>query len=85
MIAKQEKTQSNTCVLLKFILMHLQMQRGVWLDNVMNLRQYILRYTVGNSNSNNNNTVGNSNSSLDEVRLYASCNAPIWAQTTEVH
>ena len=28
------------------ILMHLQMQRDVWLDNVINLRQYILRYTV---------------------------------------
>ena len=24
-----------------FILMHLQMQRNVWLDNVINLRQYI--------------------------------------------
>ena len=33
------------------ILMHLQMQRDVWLDNVINLRQYILRYTVGNSTS----------------------------------
>ena len=31
--------------------MHLQMQRNVWLDNVMNLRQYILRYTVGNLTS----------------------------------
>ena len=28
--------------------MHLQMQRDVRLDNVINLRQYILRYTVGN-------------------------------------
>ena len=28
--------------------MHLQMQRDVWLDNVINLRQYILLYTVGN-------------------------------------
>ena len=28
--------------------MHLQMQRDVWLDNVINLRQYILRYTVAN-------------------------------------
>ena len=28
--------------------MHLQMQRDVWLDNVINLQQYILRYTVGN-------------------------------------
>ena len=27
--------------------MHLRMYRGVWLDNVKNLRQYILRYTVG--------------------------------------
>ena len=26
--------------------MHLQMQRDVLLDNVINLRQYILRYTV---------------------------------------
>ena len=28
--------------------MHLQMQRDVWLDNVIILRQYILRYTVSN-------------------------------------
>ena len=28
--------------------MHLQMQRGVWLDNLINLQQYILRYTVAN-------------------------------------
>ena len=28
------------------ILMHLQIQRDVWLDNVKNFRQYILRYTV---------------------------------------
>ena len=35
----------------QIILMHLQMQRGVWLDNVINLRQYILRYTVGNPTS----------------------------------
>ena len=31
--------------------MHLQMQRDVWLDNVINLRQYILQYTVGNPTS----------------------------------
>ena len=31
--------------------MHLQMQRDVWLDNVINLRQYILRYTVRNPTS----------------------------------
>ena len=31
--------------------MHLQMQHDVLLDNVINLRQYILRYTVGNSAS----------------------------------
>ena len=31
--------------------MHLQMQRDVWLDNVINLRQYILRDTVPNSTS----------------------------------
>ena len=31
--------------------MHLQMQRDVWLDNAINLRQYILRYTVGNPTS----------------------------------
>ena len=30
--------------------MHLQMQRDVWLDNVINLRQYILRYTSPNEN-----------------------------------
>ena len=28
--------------------MHLQMQRDIWLDNVINLQQYILRYTVAN-------------------------------------
>ena len=28
--------------------MLLQMQREVWLDNVINLRQYILQYTAGN-------------------------------------
>ena len=28
--------------------MHLQMQRDFWLDNVINLQQYILQYTVGN-------------------------------------
>ena len=33
------------------ILMHLQIQRDVWLDSVKNLRQYILRYTVGNPTS----------------------------------
>ena len=31
--------------------MHFQMQRDVWLDNVINLRQYILWYTVANSTS----------------------------------
>ena len=31
--------------------MHLQMQRDVWLDNVKNLLQYILRYTVANPTS----------------------------------
>ena len=31
--------------------MHSQMQRDVWLDNVINLRQYILRYTVWNPTS----------------------------------
>ena len=33
------------------ILMHLQMQRDAWLDNVINLRQYILQYTVENQTS----------------------------------
>ena len=33
------------------ILMHLQMQRDVCLDNVIYLRQYILRYTVANPTS----------------------------------
>ena len=28
--------------------MHLQMQRDFWLDNVMNLRPYIRRYTSPN-------------------------------------
>ena len=32
------------------VLMHLQMQRDVWLDNVINLRQYIRRYTSPNEN-----------------------------------
>ena len=31
--------------------MHLQMQRDVWLDNVINLQQYILRYIVANPTS----------------------------------
>ena len=31
--------------------MHLQMQRDVWLDYVINFRQYILRYTVRNPTS----------------------------------
>ena len=31
--------------------MHLQLQRDVGFDNVINLRQYILRYTVGNPTS----------------------------------
>ena len=31
--------------------MHLQMQHNVWLDNIINSRQYILRYTVGNPTS----------------------------------
>ena len=34
--------------------MHLQMQRDVWLDNVINLRQFILRYTVENPTSSRN-------------------------------
>ena len=33
------------------ILVHLKMQRGVCLDNVINLQQYILQYTVANSTS----------------------------------
>ena len=31
--------------------MHLQMQCDVWLDNIINSAQYILRYTVANSMS----------------------------------
>ena len=31
--------------------MHLQMQRDVWLDKVINMWQYILRYTVENPTS----------------------------------
>ena len=31
--------------------MHLKMQPDVWLVNVINLRQYILQYTVGNTTS----------------------------------
>ena len=30
--------------------MHLQMQPDVWLDTVINLQQYILRYTSPNEN-----------------------------------
>ena len=33
------------------ILMHMQMERDVWLDNIINLRQYILWYTFANSTS----------------------------------
>ena len=33
------------------ILIHLKMQRDVWLDNVINLWQYILWYTVANPTS----------------------------------
>ena len=33
------------------ILIHLKMQRDIWLDNVINLRQYILWYTVANPTS----------------------------------
>ena len=36
-------------VMLRHILMHLQMQRDVYLDNIINLRQYTLRYTVAYS------------------------------------
>ena len=35
----------------KVFLMHLQMKRYVWLHNVINLLQYILRYTVGKPTS----------------------------------
>ena len=35
----------------KLNIVHLKMQCDVWLDNVINLRQYILRYTVGNPTS----------------------------------
>ena len=31
--------------------MHLQMQRVIFLDNVINLQQFILRYTVANPTS----------------------------------
>ena len=31
--------------------MHLQMQHDIWVNNVINLRRYILRYTVGNPTS----------------------------------
>ena len=31
--------------------MHLQMQRNVWLENIINLGQYILRNTVRNPTS----------------------------------
>ena len=64
------------------ILMHLLLERDDWLDNVKNLRQYILRYTA---------TAGNSltslitSHSLDDMRHYAACNAPIWDETAEVH
>ena len=38
-----------TCFILR--LMHLQMLCDIWLENVINLWQYILRYTVANSTS----------------------------------
>ena len=41
---------------ISIILMHLQMQRDVWLDNIINLRQCILRYTVTNLTSLHNVT-----------------------------
>ena len=51
----QTVSESNivsTKIMIKFwILMHLQMQRDVCLDNLINLRQFILRYTVGNPTS----------------------------------
>ena len=31
--------------------MHLRMQRAIWLDNIINLQLYILRYTFANSTS----------------------------------
>ena len=34
--------------------MHSRMKRDVWLDNVKNLRRYILRYTVANPTSSHN-------------------------------
>ena len=34
--------------------MHSRMKRDIWLDNVKNLRRYILRYTVANPTSSRN-------------------------------
>ena len=31
--------------------MHIRIKHNIWLDNIKNLRQYILRYTVANSKS----------------------------------
>ena len=36
--------------------MHLQIQQDVWLDNIINLQQYILGYTVTNQTSLHNVT-----------------------------
>ena len=48
------------------ILMHLQKQRDVWLDKVINLQQYILRYTVANPTS-----LGNVTFHLVDKWIYA--------------
>ena len=55
-------------------------QRDFWLDNVKNLRQYILRYTAGNISTSLNTFI-----SLDDMQHYAACNTPIWDKTAEVH
>ena len=47
----RKKWSNSWNLKLKEILMHLRMQRDVWLDNVKNLQRYILRYTVWNPTS----------------------------------
>ena len=54
---------------------HAFVMQNIWLDNVKNSRQYIA----------NSLTSSISHISLDDIRFYAACNAPIWDETAEVH
>ena len=63
-----------------YILMYLLLLRDVWLDNVKNLWQYTLLYTVGNSLSSLIMSLW-----LDDVWLYTPRNTIIWEETVEAH